>query len=276
MEASDIVISIIFLLQTVVGILGNFFLLYHYLMLYFEGCKLKFTDWILQHLIVANFLTLLSKGVPHTVSAFGLKDFLNDTGCKLSFYLHRIGRGVSISSTCFLSVFQAITISPKASRWAQLKVKCRSYIASCVYLSWVLSLIVNITFPMYMTARPNNSNITRLRVYVYCYTVHDDKVGDLLNAIFLSVSDVFLMLVMLCSSGYMVCILYRHKQRMKHIHRSTFSFRSSPKFRATKTILLLVSIFVFFYTISCVFQVKLSPMHNTTSLWANMALIVDA
>ena len=80
MEASDIVISVIFLSQTAVGILGNSFLLYHYLMLYFEGCKLKFTDWILQHLIVANFLTLLSKGVPHTVSTFGMKDFLNDTG----------------------------------------------------------------------------------------------------------------------------------------------------------------------------------------------------
>ncbi|XP_052025507.1 vomeronasal type-1 receptor 4-like [Apodemus sylvaticus] len=276
MEASDIVISIIFLLQTAVGILGNSFLLYHYLMFYFEGHKLKFTDWILQHLIIANFLTLLCKGVPHTVSAFGLKDFLSDIGCKLSFYLHRIGRGVSISSTCFLSVFQAITISPKASRWAQLKVKSPSYISSCVYMSWVLSLIVNIAVPIYMTARPNNSNITRLRVYLYCYTVHDDKVGDLLNAIFQSVPDVFLMSVMLCSSSYMVCILYKHKQRMKHIHRNNFSFRSSPEIRATKTILLLVSTFVFFYAISCLLQINMSLAHNPTSLLVNMGFIVTA
>ncbi|XP_052025501.1 vomeronasal type-1 receptor 4-like [Apodemus sylvaticus] len=275
MESSGIVISVIFLSQTAVGILGNSFLLYHYLMLYLEGCKLKFTDWILQHLIVANFLTLLSKGVPHTVSAFGLKDFLNDIGCKLIFYLHRIGRGVSISSTCFLSVFQAITISPKASRWAQLKIKSPRYISSCVYMSWVLSFIVNIAFPMYMTARPNNRNITRLRVYELCYTVHYDETSDLLNAIFLPVPDAWLILLMLWSSGYMVCILYRHKQRMKHIHRSNFSFRSSPEFRATKTILLLVSTYVFIYTISCVLQVIMAQMYNPTSLSVYISLIAD-
>ncbi|XP_052025500.1 vomeronasal type-1 receptor 4-like [Apodemus sylvaticus] len=276
MEASDIVISVIFLSQTAVGILGNFFLLYHYLMLYFEGCKLKFTGWILQHLIVANFLTLLCKGVPHTVSAFGLKDFLNDIGCKLSVYLYRVGRGVSISSTCFLSVFQAITISPKASKWAQIKIKSPIYITSCVYMSWVLSFIVNIAVPIDMTARPNNRNITRLRVYVYCYTVHHDKATDILNAIFLPVPDALFMLLMLCSSCYMVCILYRHKQRMKHIHRSNFSYGSSPEFRATKTILLLVSTFVFFYTISCLLQINLSLAHNPNSLCVNMAFVVDA
>ncbi|XP_029780244.1 vomeronasal type-1 receptor 4-like [Suricata suricatta] len=33
----------------------------------------------------------------------------------------RVARGVSIESTCLLSVFQAITISPQNSRWAALK-----------------------------------------------------------------------------------------------------------------------------------------------------------
>ncbi|EDL05723.1 vomeronasal type-1 receptor 4 [Mus musculus] len=276
MENSDIVISVIFLSQTVVGILGNSFLVYHYLMLYYMRCRLKFTDWILQHLIVANFLTLLCKGIPHTVSAFGLKNFLDDIGCKLTFYLHRIGRGVSISSTCFLSVFQAITISPSASRWTQLKAKSPSYIASCVYMSWALSFLVNIAFPMDMRARQNNRNITRLRVYGICSTVHHNKVSDIINAVLLSIPDVVFMVLMVWSSGYMVCILYRHKQRMKHIHRSTFSFRSSAEFRATKTILLLVSTFVFFYTISCLFQINLALFHNPTSLWVNMASVVTA
>ncbi|XP_021045250.1 vomeronasal type-1 receptor 4-like [Mus pahari] len=276
MENSDVVIGVIFLSQTIFGFLGNSFLVYHYLMLYFVGCKLKFTDWILQHLIVANFLTLLCKGIPHTVSAFGLKDFLDDIGCKLIFYLHRIGRGVSISSTCFLSVFQAITISPKSSRWTQLKVKSPSYIASCVYMSWVLSFIVNIAFPMYMTARWYNRNITRLRVFEFCSSVQHDKTSDIVNAVFISIPDVLLVVLMLWSSGYMVCILYRHKQRMKHIHRSNFSFKSSAEFRATKIILLLVSTFVFFYTISCILQINMSLTHNPNSLWVNMASIVAA
>ncbi|XP_021077455.1 vomeronasal type-1 receptor 4-like [Mus pahari] len=276
MENGDIIISVIFLSQTVVGILGNSFLAYHYLMLYYVGCRLKFTDWILQHLIVANFLTLLCKGIPHTVSTFGLKSFLNDIGCKLTFYLHRIGRSVSIGSTCFLSVFQAITISLNASRWTQLKVKSPSYIASCVYMSWVLSFIVNIAFPMYMTARQDNRNISRLRVYDFCSTFHHDDVSDIISAVFLSIPDVMFMVLMLWSSSYMVCILYKHRQRMKHIHRSTFSFRSSAEFRATKTILLLVSTFVFFHTISCLLQINLALFHNPTSLWVKMASVVAA
>ncbi|XP_031209704.1 vomeronasal type-1 receptor 4-like [Mastomys coucha] len=276
METSDIVISVIFLSQTIFGILGNSFLVYHFLMLYFVGSRLKFTDWILQHLIAANFLTLLCKGVPHTVSAFGMKDFFSDSEYKLIFYLHRIGRGVSISSTCFLSVFQAITISPKASRWTQLKVKSPSYIASCVYMSWVLSFIVNIPFAMYMTARWYNKNITCLRVYEFCASDQHDISPAIFSAVFISIPDVLLMLLMFWSSSYMVCILYRHKQRMKHIHRSNFSFRFSPEIRATKTILLLLSTFVFFYTISCLLQINLALTLNPNSLWVNMASVVSA
>ncbi|EDL99777.1 vomeronasal V1r-type receptor V1rf3 [Rattus norvegicus] len=276
METSDVVISVIFMSQTVVGILGNSFLVYHYLMLYFMGCRLKFTDWILQHLIVANFLTLLCKGVPHIVSAFGWKDFFNDTECKLIFYLHRIGRGVSISSTCFLSVFQAITISPKTARWTQLKVKSHSSIASCVYMSWALSFLINIAFPIKMRAIQYNKNITHQRVYEHCSSVQHDKTTDIVSAIFLTLPDVLLMLLMIWSSSYMVFILYRHKQRMKHIHRSNFSFRSSPEFRVTKTIMLLVSTFVFFYTVSCVLQINIALGHNLTFLWVNMATVVIA
>ncbi|XP_051005612.1 vomeronasal type-1 receptor 4-like [Acomys russatus] len=276
MRTSDIVIGVIFLSQTVVGVLGNSFLVYHYLLLYFMGCSLRFTDWILQHLIVANFLTLLCKGVPNTVSAFEVKDFLNDFGCKLIFYLHRVGRGVSISSTCYLSVFQAITISPKSSRWTQLKVRSRSYISSAVYMSWILSFIVNIDFPMYMTAIWNHKNMTNIRVYQYCSSVTHDMALDIFYAVLHSTPDVMFMLMMVWSSGYMVCILYRHKKRMKRIHKSNFSFRSSPEFRATKTILLLVSTFVFFYTISCLLQINMSVTRDPDSFMVHMASVFSA
>ncbi|XP_051005613.1 vomeronasal type-1 receptor 4-like [Acomys russatus] len=276
MRTSDIVIGVIFLSQTVVGVLGNSFLVYHYLLLYFMGCSLRFTDWILQHLIVANFLTLLCKGVPNTVSAFEVKDFLNDFGCKLIFYLHRVGRGVSISSTCYLSVFQAITISPKSSRWTQLKVRSRTYISSAVYMSWILSFIVNIAFPMYMTAIWNHRNATNIKIYKYCSSDTHENALDIFYAVLHSTPDVMFMLMMVWSSGYMVCILYRHKKRMKRIHKSNFSFRSSPEFRATKTILLLVSTFVFFYTISCLLQINMSITRDPDSFMVNMASVFSA
>ncbi|XP_028719170.1 vomeronasal type-1 receptor 4-like [Peromyscus leucopus] len=276
MEASDMVIRVIFLSQSMVGVLGNSFLVYRYLLLCFTGIRLKFTDWILQHLIVANFLTLLCKGVPQTMAAFGLKDFLNDFECKLIFYLHRVGRGVTLSSTCFLSVFQAVTISPSGSRWSRLKVKSPSYIAAGVYMSWILALIVNINFPMYITARLNHRNMTSLKEFEYCSSVRHDKAFDTFFAVLLTSPDVFFVGLMLWSSSFMIFILCRHKQKMKHIHRSNFSLRSFPETRATKTILLLVSTFVCFYTLSCLVQINMSLLHTPGSFLVNMASVLTA
>ncbi|EGW07708.1 vomeronasal type-1 receptor 4 [Cricetulus griseus] len=275
MAAGEVAIGVIFLSQVVFGILGNSFLAYHYLLVYIMGYRLRFTDWILQHLVVANFLTLICKGVPETIADFGLKDFLDDLGCKFLPYLHRVGRGVSISSTSFVGVFQAITINTKCSRWTKDKVKSPCFIASCVYMSWILSLIANIGIPMNMTARWSQRNMTNLKEYGYCAAVYVDKTSDILYVALLSSPDVFFMGLMLWSSVSMVYILYRHRQRMKHIQRSHLSLRSSPETRATKTILLLVSTFVCFYAVSCLLHASLTLMNDPGWLLVNMATIVS-
>ena len=112
MAVSEMAVGVIFLSQTVIGILGNSFLFHHYLLFTFTGCRLRSRYWIVMHLTIANIITLLCKGVSQTMASFGIKDFLNDFGCKGLFYFHRVGRGVSIGSTTFLSVLQAIIISP--------------------------------------------------------------------------------------------------------------------------------------------------------------------
>ncbi|KAM5207545.1 LOW QUALITY PROTEIN: vomeronasal type-1 receptor 4-like, partial [Hipposideros larvatus] len=110
----------------IVGILGNFSVLYHELFLYYIGCRFRSTDLILKHLTVANLL--VSKGIPQTTAALRLKDFLNDFGGKLVFYVYRVSRDVSTGTTCLLSVFQAITTSPRHSRWMEFKVKAQKYL----------------------------------------------------------------------------------------------------------------------------------------------------
>ncbi|KAG3255702.1 vomeronasal type-1 receptor 4-like, partial [Ictidomys tridecemlineatus] len=240
---------------------------------YFTGSKVRHTDLILQHLIVANLLTLLCRGVPQTVAAFGVKIFLSDAGCKLLFYLHRVGRGVSIGSTCLLSVFQAIKISPENSSCSDLKLNIHKYIGSSIYLSWVLYLLVNIVFLMYMTGRRSNKNITILKDFGFCSGVRQDSTTDSLNAALITFPDVVCVGLMLWASNSMVFILHRHKQRMQHVHKSS-SLRSSPESRATKTILLLVSTFVFLYTLSCIFQVSVTVIYNPHWLLVMMAAIV--
>ncbi|VTJ71342.1 Hypothetical predicted protein, partial [Marmota monax] len=238
MAASDVALGIIFLSQTVVGALGNSSLLLHYMVHYLMGFKVRHTDLILQHLIVANLLALLCRGVPQTVAAFGVKGFLNDVGCKLLFYLHRVGRGVSIGSTCLLSVFQAIKISPEDSSCSELKVKAPKYIGFSIYLSWILYLLINIIIILSMTGKKNNNNATNLRDLGYCISVDSEIILQSLYAALLTFPDVLCVGLMLWASSSMVLILHMHQRRMQHVHKSS-SPRSSPESRATKTILLL-------------------------------------
>lgn len=171
MASSDFAIGMIFLSQTLVGTLGNFFLLYHYTYLELTRYTVRPTDLILRHLTVANSLVLLSKGVPQTMTAFGLKHFLGDVGCKLVFYVHKVGRGVCIGNTCLLSVFQAIMISPTDSWWAALKLQTHKFVGPSNVLCWILNLLVGIIVPVSVTHKGTSENNTRKLDLGYCYGV---------------------------------------------------------------------------------------------------------
>ncbi|XP_021563014.1 vomeronasal type-1 receptor 4-like [Carlito syrichta] len=275
MANKDVVMGITFLSQTVVGFLGNSSLLYHYLLLYFTTNRIKFTDFILKHLMVANILTLLCKGVPSTMAALGLKDFLGDVGCKLLFYLHRVGRGVSFGSTCLLSIFQAITISPRNSRLAELKVKAPKYIGFSIYLSWILYMLVNIIFLMHITGKRSNKTITSHKDLGYCSSIRHDKTADTLYAVLLSFPDMLCLGLMICGSGFMVLVLYRHKQQVRQIHRSNVSLGCTPESRATKTVLLLMSAFGCFYALACIFQVCNTLLINPNWFQVNITSVIS-
>uniref|UniRef100_A0A8C9QN28 Vomeronasal type-1 receptor n=1 Tax=Spermophilus dauricus TaxID=99837 RepID=A0A8C9QN28_SPEDA len=273
MAACDMAVGIIFLSQTVVGALGNSCVLLHYLAHHLTRFKVRHTDFMIQHLVVANLLALLCRGVPQTVAAFGVKDFLSDVGCKLLFYLHRVGRGVSIGSTCLLSVFQAIKISPENSSCSELKVKAPKYIGFSIYLSWILYLLVNIIIISSMTGKRSNNNATSLRDLGYCFSVDSEIMLQSLYVTLVTFPDVVCVGLMLWASSSMVLILHMHQQRMQHVHK-TSSLRSSPESRATKTILLLVSTFVSFYTLSCIFQVCVTIIYNPHWLLVKVGAIV--
>lgn len=254
----DVAIGTILLSMTVVGVLGNLSFLYNYALLYFKAYRLKCMDWILMHLIVANFLTLLCKGVPQTMAAFGLKCFFNDFECKLLSYLHRVGRSVSFGSMSLLSVFQVITISPEDAISRGFKKKAPKYISYSMYVTWILSLLFSIVSLKHMSAKLCNKNTTSLKDLGYCSSVPFDKTGEILHVVYVVIPGAVCMIAMLCSSGSIVLILHRHKKRMQHISRTIISPRSSPELRATQTILLLVSTFVVFYTLSILFTICLN------------------
>ncbi|XP_052025497.1 vomeronasal type-1 receptor 4-like [Apodemus sylvaticus] len=262
MDISELSVGVIIMSLTMIGILANFSLLYHYMFLYLTRDRLRSTDWVLMHLIIGNILTVLFKGIPQTMAAFGLKDFLNDIGCKLIFSFHRIGRGVCIGSTSFLSVLQAITISPRDSRYSEFKVKMHKCICYSIHLNWVVHFIISSINLMHMRAKYGNESTTNLKSFIYCYSVRHDPTSDILYAALVTGPDILFLGLMLYASGFMVLTLYRHNQRMQQMPRINVSSTSSPASRATKTILLLVSTFVSFYTFSSLCQLLGALLYN--------------
>ena len=177
----DVKFAVIFLFQIVVGILGNFSLFCHYVSLDFRGYRSKSTDWLLKHLILTNSLVILSRGIPEIMAAFELRYFLTNFGCKVVFFAHRVSRCVSIGTTCFLSAFQAITISLWNSRWAVMRGKALKYIGSSNILCWILNIKLNIMIPGYISDKWNNRNTSETMDCRYCAPTSHDKDTDLLH-----------------------------------------------------------------------------------------------
>ncbi|NP_001160790.1 vomeronasal 1 receptor oryCunV1R1633 [Oryctolagus cuniculus] len=275
MATMDLRIGIISLFLVILGILGNFSLASHYLFLYFHGHRLRPIDLILKHLTVANFLGIILRGIPETMAALGMEYFLSDFGCKLIFYIHRVGRGVSYGCVCLLSIFQAITISPRNSKWAKLKEKTPRYINISTILCWTLHLLVNAVFPIRISGKWKNTNATERLDNGVCSSPPYDKVINSIFAALFSISDVLCLGLMLWASGSMVFILYRHKQQVQHIQRSDISSRSSAETRATHSILALVSTFMCFYAITSVIQVLLAVFHSPSVWLFSLATLMD-
>ncbi|EFB27976.1 hypothetical protein PANDA_020963, partial [Ailuropoda melanoleuca] len=272
MATRDLAVGVIILSQTVLGVLGNFSLLCRYVLLHAAGCKARCTDLILRHLTVANVLVVLSNGVPQTLAAFGLRHSASDFRCSLLFFVRRVARNVSMESTCLLSVFQVITVSPQNSRWAALKGKAPKYTVPSTTLCWILNLAMNTIFPS-VPGEGIDANITRKMDLGYCCAVLYNTTTALLFTAWLSFTDVFSLGLVLGASGSLVLILYRHKQRVRHIHTSSVSARSSAESRATQSVLLLVSTFVFFYTLSFICQLCLAFLTNASRLLVSLSAV---
>nr|XP_051685865.1 vomeronasal type-1 receptor 4-like [Oryctolagus cuniculus] len=266
MPSRALTMGIIFVSQTGVGFLGNILLLLCYRFLSCTGRGITHMDLILHNLIVANCLVLLSKGIPQTMAAFGLKYLMDDFGCKLVFYVHRVARGASLSATSLLSGFQAITISLSSPQWMELKVKALKSVRLSILLCWTLHLLVNSIVPMYITAMGESNNLTEKKDLGFCSGIIIDRSISLWYSMMFSFTDVLYLVLMIWASGCMLIISYRHKQKVLHIHSKNLSPKCSPETRATHSILMLVSTFFYFYALSSFFTFYMS-LFDKPSWW---------
>ncbi|NP_001160285.1 vomeronasal 1 receptor monDomV1R1229 [Monodelphis domestica] len=250
MSLYDTVLGIIFFSQTGVGVLGNSLFLCFYVFTLFSSHRSRLLDPILAQLTLTNTIVLLSQGCPLVNFYFGNIYFLGNLGCKMVFYFQRMSRGLAVCTTCLLSIFQAVTISPSSSRLAKHKVRVLKLISPSCLLCWIFNVIIEVNVPLHITgSRRINSNHTGGFEVLYCYW--ETKLKGKIILPFLR--DILCVGGMVWASGYIIVLLYRHQRKVQHIHCTSHSQKTSPEIRATQTILLLLSIFVSAYCISCSF-----------------------
>ncbi|XP_036598824.1 vomeronasal type-1 receptor 1-like [Trichosurus vulpecula] len=257
----DMLLGIAFFFQTGIGVQGNFFLIYLFSFLFFTGQRLRPIDLILIQLAVANSLVLLSRGCFQGLAALGLKNVLDDIGCKIVFYLHRVARGLSLSITCLLSGFQAIIISPHNPRWIKLKARVPRYIMPSIFFSWIFHMLQNIPIIEKVKGPRGTGNISETKEYVYCSINVTTAISTSLHALVFSLPDAVCMTFISFTTGYKVYLLYKHHKRVQQVHTDRFSHKAFPETRATQMILLLVSTFVTFYLLNCILT---GVMHSIT------------
>ncbi|KAM9102571.1 vomeronasal type-1 receptor 4-like [Sarcophilus harrisii] len=213
---------------------------------------MRFIDAIIAQLAMANCLGILLKGIPKTLTTLGMRNFFDPIGCKLIFYLQRVTRDLSLSMTCLLSCFQAITISPSNSKWAELKARAPKHILPSSLCCWIFHLLFSSYILSQIQGSRHMRNITEIQDLGYCPYKLASGFQASLFSIILSFPDAVYVVFNLSTSGYMAFLLYRHHKQIRQVHLTCLSPRVSPENRATKAILLLVSTFVSSYSLNCI------------------------
>ncbi|KAK7800261.1 hypothetical protein U0070_022447, partial [Myodes glareolus] len=227
-----------------IGISGNsVLLLFHFLTLSSEH-KPRLTDLPIGFLAVIHLLMLLVASIIAT-DIFMFHQGWDDITCKSLIFLYRFLRGLSVCATCWLSVLQAITLNPRNSCLAKFKRKLSpghnlwSLFALCsVYSS------ISTNFFISMIKTPNVTSDHLLYMTESCSLVHFSFPMKYVMSTLFIFRDVLVMGIMILSSWYMLILLCRHKKQVQNLHSISFSPKASPEQRASRTILLLLCLFV--------------------------------
>nr|XP_035968219.1 putative vomeronasal receptor-like protein 4 [Halichoerus grypus] len=103
----------------------------------------------------------LGKVTLKTIETSGLRNFPDDTGCKMFAHLERVARGLSTCTSSFLTVVQATTISPGASVRTSFKPASTWRILPSFLFFWILNSLLSMNL-LYYTK--NISSLNRSQI----------------------------------------------------------------------------------------------------------------
>ncbi|XP_012786679.3 putative vomeronasal receptor-like protein 4 [Ochotona princeps] len=273
---SHIIQKMSFLSLTGPGILGNFLMLLKHVRTLVMSHEKNSIDLILIQLAISNIVIICTTGIRDITTMVYFSNFLlGDIVCKIMVYLSRVARGISICTTCLLSVVQAITISPRNTLWRKFKPHTTWQVLPHLLLFWVFSFLISSNLLHYITAV--NKNESNVRMYVgYCYMLPAPQIVRWLFLCLMALRDLMFQTLMGCSSGYMALYLYKHHKRVLYLQSSRFAKYPSPEIRATQSTLILMACFLFFYWTDFIlsFYTGITLSEESTTLHAKIFLEV--
>ncbi|XP_074087953.1 olfactory receptor class A-like protein 1 [Macrotis lagotis] len=273
MQSYNEILCIFYLLQIIIGVFGNGLLLFLYGFNLITSQRTRHIDVIFINLALSHIVMILFRGVPLSIQVCIQKIFLSDIECKIIIYLQRMSRGLTICNNCLLSVFQAITISSSSPKGAELKAKAAKYIFPSCVLLWVLNFLIDVDVPLHVTGTRNNTIGKFKRNLGFCFI---DLHALSTSVIWKTFYDAVFVGLMAITSGYMAFIFFRHHSQVQHLHNTSLNPTGSPEIRATKVILLLMIIFVSFYSVASIFVIVMETSKDSPQWVTHISVFFTA
>ncbi|XP_028735788.1 putative vomeronasal receptor-like protein 4 [Peromyscus leucopus] len=268
MKWNNILHTVIFLSLAGPGIVGNNLIFARHVYMSVLGTEKKPVDFIIIHLAFSNMIIICTTGIRDIATVFYFRNFLGDTGCKAAVYLARMARGLSICTTCLLSMVQAVTISPRTTLWTKLKPQTSWQVLPFLLLFWIVNVLISSNLLCYIKAG-GGLNMSTPGTYIgHCYMLPSRNIIKWLFLSLMTLRDVTFQSLMGWSSGSMALRLYKHQKRVLYLHSSRLENNSSPEIRATWSVLILMSCFLFFYWVDFIlsFHTGFTVTHDSLSL----------
>lgn len=247
--SSSIAIRNAFFCEVGIGISANTILLLFHVHTFLLEHRPKPIDLMISHLALIHIVMLVAVGFIG-IDIFGSQDAWDDIKCKSVFYLHRMTRGLSVCTTCLLSIFQAVTLNLRNSCLAKFKLKLSNHNLRCFLLLWVFNMPINSRYLVSTIATPNVTSDSFLAVTESCSLWTLSYFLRYIYFPLVTFWDVSLIGLTALLSGYMVTLLYRHRGSHTPSQRRAL-MKASPEERTTETILLLMSFFVVMHFLDC-------------------------
>ncbi|NP_001160917.1 vomeronasal 1 receptor cavPorV1R667 [Cavia porcellus] len=230
---------------------------------------------ILIHLVFSNVVIISVGGIGIISTVFCFRNFPGNVGSKTMVYLGRVARGLSICTTCLLSMVQAITISPRNSLCRKLKPQTAWQVLPHVLLFWVCNFLISSNLLYYVTII-NSTNCSGIGMYISkCYMLPSQQMVRWLFLSLMTLRDITFQSLMSWSSVDMAVHLHKHHKRVFYLHSSKFRNNSSPEITAIQNTLILMTCFLFFYWADFIFSFYIGSITTPHTTIVNIKLFLE-